>query len=378
MNTKLIKKPQFYFNSQKSARATIFWLFVICFILMIMAFTSYQSYETKGYITVPQKSGSIEIHGPDAMTTIYFYAGCSVLFFGLGLYFSFLYIRIQNTQRWSSNKIVPEECTPLYVICPSCLKKQTICASSDNLCPKCNTQMEDRKAYFAKPKNTPREAVIVNKASKAISKYEKFYKSLYPDFSELSVFLLGYVLFLLILFNPECRKEIIELITPTSHHSSAPSIIHVCLSLGASIIIIFGVITSFTHLLIISKKDDFSVFCMKMFGLLIIGFIGFKSGLYALENQNYMFMISPAWNLIMGAICYSGLGMIDEIPFNQDDSKFMQTFLSLVLISIIFYFLNFVLKLYWPIIISICINYVVCINKGAVNSKFLKLYSLQR
>lgn len=378
MNSKLIKKPRFYFNSQETARTTIFWLFVVCFILLIMTFTSNQSYKKNGYITVPQKSGSIEIHGPDAMITIYFYAGCSIFFFSLGSYFSFMYFRIQNAQRWSSNKLVPEKFTPLKVICPSCLKKQTICASSNSTCVKCKTLMEDEKHYFAKPENVPKDTIIVKKASKAISEYEKFYKSLYPDFSELSVFLLGYVLFLLILFNPECRKEAIELYTPAAHHSGAPSIIHVCLSIGASIVIIFGVMTSFIHLLIVSKKDYFSVFCMKIFGLLIIGFVGFKSGLYVLGNQSYLFMISPAWNILMGAICYSGLGMIDEIPFNQDDSKFMQTFLSLVLISIIFYFLNFVLKLYWPIIFSICINYVVCINKGAVNSKFLKLYSIQR
>ena len=234
---------------------------------MIMAFTSYRSYENKGYITVPQKSGSVEIHGPDAMTTVYFYAGCSVLFFGLGLYFFFMYILIQNVQKWSSNKIVPEECTPLNVICPSCLKKQTICASSDRLCPKCSTKMEDQKDYFARPENTPRKTVIANKASKAISSYEKFYKSLYPDFSELSVFLLGYVLFLLILFNPECRKEAIAFFTPTAHHSSSQSITNGCLILGASVIIILGVVTSFTHLLINSNKDAFSVFCMKIFGL---------------------------------------------------------------------------------------------------------------
>ena len=77
----------------------------------------------------------------------------------------------------------------------------------------------------------------------------------------------------------------------------------------------------------------------------------------------------------MGSICYTGLAMIDEVPFNQDDSKYVQTFLSLILVSIIFYFLNNVLKLYWPITFSICINYVVCINKGAVNSKFLKIYT---
>ncbi len=353
-------------------------LFIVGFILMIMAFTSYLSYENKGYITVPQKSGSIEIHGTDAMTTIYFYAGCSVLLFGLGLYFTFMYIRIQNAQKWSSDKIVPEECTPLKIICPACLKKQTVCASSENLCPKCSTQMEDQKTYFAKPENTPLETVIVNKASKAISGYEKFYSSLYPDFSELSVFLIGYTLILLFIFNLECRRETIELLLPSTKHAGTPSVLHICISLTASIVIVFGIITSFTHLLIASKKDAFSVFCMKIFGLTILGFIGFKSGFYVFENQNYLYIISPAWNLIMGAICYTGLAMIDEVPFNQDDSKYLQTFLSLVLVSIVFYFLNNVLKLYWPIIFSICINYVVCINKGAVNSKFLKLYSIQR
>ncbi len=80
----------------------------------------------------------------------------------------------------------------------------------------------------------------------------------------------------------------------------------------------------------------------------------------------------------MALICYSGLGRIDEIPFNQADAKYSQTFLSLILVSIIFYFLNTVLAVYWPITLSICINYVVCFNRGTVNSKFLKFYNIYR
>lgn len=148
MNSKLNKKPRFYFNSQKAARTTIFWLYVISFILLIMAYTSLQTYKEKGFISVPQKGSSVKIHGPGAITTIYFYVGSSVFFFGLGCYFSFIYIRIRNVQRRSSKIIVPEKCIPEEIICPSCLKKRPIYFSSNLICPKCKIQMEEINGYF--------------------------------------------------------------------------------------------------------------------------------------------------------------------------------------------------------------------------------------
>ena len=38
-----------------------------------------------------------------------------------------------------------------------------------------------------------------------------------------------------------------------------------------------------------------------------------KSGIYALDKQNYVLLISPGWNILMAGICYTGLGMIDEV-----------------------------------------------------------------
>lgn len=340
-----------------------------------MACTSSLSYEQKGFITVPQRSGSIEIHGPDAMTTIYFYVGCSVFFFCIGSYYSIMYIRVRNANRKSTGTIVPETYTLKQVICPSCFKKESIDPSSYLICSNCFIKMEELKEFFRK-----QSKISENKNSKdSTPTGKKIYNFLYPDFDELSVFLMGFVLVLLAFFNAEFRIELIDVLSPsTSYAKAEPSIVSICLKIGCSLVILAGMVASFIHILIVSEKDDFSLLCMKTFALITLAYIGIKSGLYAFENERFIFMLSPGWNFLMAMACYSGLGMIDEIPFDQADSRFLQTFLSLVLVSIIFYLLNSILQLYWPIIFSICVNYVVCINRGAVNSKFLKLYSIQR
>ncbi|MEH0018454.1 MAG: hypothetical protein V6Z89_02320 [Desulfobacter sp.] len=374
MNTNMYQKPKFYFSSQKAARQTIFWLFVACAGLLIMAHTSLRSYETKGYITVPQRSGSIEIHGPDAMTTIYFYRGSSLFFFCLGSYFSIIYIRVRSANKRSPDKIVPETYTFKQVICPSCYKKASIDPSSYLICSDCSIKMEGLKEFYQKQSQSPEAKT----AQKSDPLSEKIYRFLYPDFDELSIFLMGFVLLLLIFFNAECRSDLIELIKPNSSIGSTSSLLSICFSIGVTIILLFGMAASFIHVLIVSKKSGFSVRCMKAFALITLIFIGLKSGYYVLENHNYMWIVSPGWNFLMALACYSGLGMIDEIPFDQTDVKFLQTILSVILVSIIFYALNYVFELYWPITFSLCVNYVVCINRGAVNSKFLKLYNIHR
>jgi len=377
MTSNLNKKPRFYFNSQKAARDTIIGLFVGGVLLLILAFTSYLTFIEHGYISIPQKGGQdYLVHGASAKATIYLYICSCAILFGLAGYFSITYNRIRNAQKKHSITIVPEHCTPLEVICPECLKKYTICTTSDCSCYECGSQLEERKKYYER-QNLPkrRTEIISDYYTKSVSSFEQFYKSLYPDLNELSIFLMGFILFLLIIFNPECRTEIMHFFdSKTGPYNMAPSL-YIFLAIGFSVIAILATGISFAHLLVISKKDNFSVLCMKIFALLLLGYIGIKSGVYAFEKHNYVLWISPGWNILMTAICYAGLGMIDEIPFDQMDSKFRQTFLSLVLVSIIFYFLNFVLKLYWPIIFSLCINYVICINKG-VNSTFLKQYNI--
>lgn len=347
----LTKKPKFYFNSQKTARITIFWLYVACLLVFLLYRNSLSTYEQRGYIRVPQRGVDSYIHGPDAMTTINFYKGFSASLFLLSAYFSVMYLRIRNAQQKTSFVIVPEREVPELIRCPACLKEKPRYRASD-LCAQCTVKR--------KPPRPPR------------SNSRKVYEFLYPDFDELTVFLMGYVLCLLFFFNPDCQAEIRENLQTITAHAGLPAV----LALVMILLTIFGMVTSFTHLLVVCRKDPFSMTCMKAFALALLMVIGIKSGGHALEHQNVLYMVSPGWNLIMSAVCYTGLGMLDEVPFNQADSGYMQTFLSLVLVSVIFYFLNTVFELYWPITFSLCINYVVCINRGAVNSKFLKLYSV--
>lgn len=372
MIPKLTKKPRFYFSSQKAARTTILILYICCIALIFFAYSSSKTYSENGYIFVPQRGGSVIIHGPNALATIKFYAGSSFFFFGLASYFAFVYIRIQNAQKNSTEVIVPERFTFKEVICPSCYKKDSIDPASYLICSDCMIKMEDSIEFYRKQSQIP-EAINPQKKDPLT---EKIYKFLYPDFDELSVFLMSFSLLLLFCLNAECRTDLIELIKPNLSNQATSSLISLCISIGVSLIILFGMAASFVHILIVSKKDIFSERLMKAFALITLMFIGIKSGYYVLENQNYMWIVSPVWNFLMALACYTGLGMIDEIPFNQADAKISQTILSIILVSIIFYILNYVLQLYWPIIFSLCVNYVVCINRGAVNSKFFKLYSI--
>ncbi len=113
-----------------------------------MTYSSSKTYEKKGYVSVPQRSGSTLIYGPSAKATINTYAGFSLLFFGLGSYFSFIYIRIRSAKKQSTKIIVPEECIPEELICPSCLFKSSIYSSLNLTCPKCNNPMEEVKGFF--------------------------------------------------------------------------------------------------------------------------------------------------------------------------------------------------------------------------------------
>lgn len=183
---------------------------------------------------------------------------------------------------------------------------------------------------------------------------------------------MSFVFLLLLYFDLNCRLEIFELYKLPKF--SEPDIIGSEFFTWALILLsftgyaIFGMALSFFHILKRGNKGDFSESSMKFFALIISGIIGVKSGMHVIENQNYMFYISPAWNILNGIFIFYFIGFHDEVPFDQSDASFLQVILSVIAVSILFYFLHFVFQIYWALVFSISINYALCLNRGLLKT----------
>ncbi|WDP88703.1 MAG: hypothetical protein HUN04_02700 [Desulfobacter sp.] len=162
------RKPRYYFNSQKTARKTILGLIAGSLFLLFLAITSWQDYNEKGFIRVPQRGIDTYLYGESAKVTINAYVAGSIFLFSIGGYFSVLYIRIWNAQRKHQKKIIPDSCDidkMEKMICPSCLHSSPIYLTADRTCPKCNTPMDEvnvvieTKAYLEANKNAKDTAI---------------------------------------------------------------------------------------------------------------------------------------------------------------------------------------------------------------------------
>jgi hypothetical protein len=140
-------------------------LFAGGFFLFFLVFTSWQTYNLKGHVKIPHKGmPDTYLYGESAEMTIITFAVGGLFVFILGGYFSVLYIRIWLAQRECKIKIIPENCDidkMEKLICSSCSYSRPIYFSTDLICPKCKSQMEEissfveRKGYrnYKKPTN---------------------------------------------------------------------------------------------------------------------------------------------------------------------------------------------------------------------------------
>lgn len=151
---------------------------------------------------------------------------------------------------------------------------------------------------------------------------------------------------------------------------------HILILIVITFFMLSGIITSIYHIFTSGKKGELSEICMKIFVLLLTGFVGIKSGIHILESNNLILSFSPVWNIFNGIFLIYSLGFIEEIPFDQKDANFKQVFISLLIVSTIFGLLNFVYKFYWALTFSYCLNYSICLNRIILKisiSKFIKL-----
>jgi len=188
-----------------------------------------------------------------------------------------------------------------------------------------------------------------------------FLKKYFTVYNELSVFLTGMSLILLLLFNHAFQSLM------TSHFIKEINIYKFLFII--LIIVYLGI--SFRHVFI--KKEKTKAEKVRMLALVMLCNIA-SSGAVGIHVIKHSFMSSllifPILNLLNGFIVFSlwiGEEIDDSYIKNYDvDKEFLVG--SFILLLIIFTLCQLVFKLHWSFIFSICIAFAV--NIGGVVEKF--------
>lgn len=196
-----------------------------------------------------------------------------------------------------------------------------------------------------------------------------------PSYDELSIFLTCLIFLLLFFLDGNCRTEILNLYKIENCSEAREFLFGILIVYGGTILFLIGITASIFHILIPGKKDMLSETGMKFFALAINGIAGIKSGLYIVENQKGWLILFPAWNILMGIFLIYSIGLIDEVEFDQTDATFKELYFSIVALIIIFFFCYAVFQLYWAIVLSICIDYALGLNKFVIKTPGLIIES---
>lgn len=181
---------------------------------------------------------------------------------------------------------------------------------------------------------------------------------LIPRHNELSLFLIGSSILILLLIDAQMRFEI-QRVT-TGDYFIAP--IPICLLFFGQ-----GVIFTFIHLFTKSHKNSYEKFCMLCFAILVNLGTGIAASVYFIQHDGFgIFIIFPLLNLINGALLAGivTLGLMSgsdlehlEESIDDDDATLAQILLGLAILVITIGLCHFVFDLYWAITLSMCVAY---------------------
>jgi hypothetical protein len=210
----------------------------------------------------------------------------------------------------------------------------------------------------------------VSPKSQIMPLIKKIKSFIFPTFDELSVFLICYFFFILFCFDSICRKEILKyydilLLYRFYIHSTGDTRdywSYLIFLIAGLLLVISGAITALYHVIHRGEKSQMSEMVLKCVALIISAIVGIKSGLYVIESNRYELLPFPVWNIVYGVFMIYSMALVDNIEFDQKDTTYYEVIFCLLVGSIMLYYLQFRTKIYWAIVLSICITYTTTLN----------------
>jgi hypothetical protein len=199
-------------------------------------------------------------------------------------------------------------------------------------------------------------------------RYPGFWEELFrPDYDEISLFSIGYILLLLILVK----------FSPAKWDLSFFSLQY--LDFDSAMIMLFlvalitGMLLSLFHAFSNRQKTSTEKQIMLFFAVLTCAFSGFRAGTYMLFNSAGWIAIFPLWNMIT---CYFLVVAwkteeVNEDNINDENARLIEVISSIVILSLIFFLCNNHFKLNWAATFSICIVWATTFN-NTINSILLR------
>ncbi len=182
-----------------------------------------------------------------------------------------------------------------------------------------------------------------------------------PDYSELSLFVMGYTCVLFFVANIAWFKNL------GPHFTGGQGE-------GVIIYIIFlaGILLSLFHAFSKRKITSVEKIILLFFAVLLNGFAGLWAGTYYLERMKNIFLIFPIWNIfssymLIGSI-REGYGRgIDENRITDGNVKIIEVAISALIATSVFVISKYMFHNVWAVTLSLCIVYATNLNAPVVS-----------
>ncbi len=185
---------------------------------------------------------------------------------------------------------------------------------------------------------------------------------LVPVYDEMSLFLMSMTLILLYALNEPFQEQIRKWAAISLHQRY---VFHVFV---AAAIFITGMGLSIYNVFTTREKTDTEKWIMLIFAVLTNAGTGIISGWYVLSSSSIRdwLIIFPIWNIINSVllIVMLRLKIIDEDCISDRDATLKEVVIGLLAVLTVFILCNYVFKLHWAVILSICIIYTTSFDKG--------------
>jgi DNA-directed RNA polymerase subunit RPC12/RpoP len=222
-------------------------------------------------------------------------------------------------------------------------------------CPKCNHDCFIPKTTTEKPAVSPDIAYVRDED------WAELYKTFFPAYDELSLFLMAFTLIMLFIANTTLQEQI--------HNIMEFGGLFVYL---VAVILLCGFGLSIYHFYTSRQKTDVEKGVMFIFALFTNICTAVVAGIYTLRQSSGWVIIFPVWNLINAMlmvlmnvhIVNQHCTTIYRYCITDRQASYHQIMLSLTAVFLIFIFCNFVFNLYWAVTFSICIVYTTSFDKA--------------
>jgi hypothetical protein len=180
--------------------------------------------------------------------------------------------------------------------------------------------------------------------------FKKLFGLSKPIYNELSAYLTALTCLILFFSHPNFRQEIHTLL------DGSQSIKDTIGSFLIGLIAISGLSLSIFHVFSRREKSYVEKICMGIFAITANAIAAIEAGIEQLNSGDYILILFPLWNIIIGLIMLIQLRMGKYEITDENASLVEVAGISLVLL-VVFALTYFTLNLSWAMTFSICMFY---------------------